>query len=134
MFAEEAQFAASDFNKMLIISLNFSQQCAAGKLPEKFPIPWRGDSNLVDGKDMGVDLSGGLYDAGDSVKFGLPMAFTATLLSWGVLEYGPVMGKAGQLNSAKNSIRWVTDYLLKAHTSPQELYFQVLISVIALHL
>jgi hypothetical protein len=54
----------------------------------------------VDGKDNGVDLTGGLYDAGDSVKFGLPMAFTATLLSWGVLEYGPAMEKAGQkLNS-----------------------------------
>jgi len=100
-------------------------QCAAGKLPANFPIPWRGDSNLEDGKDHGVDLSGGMYDAGDSVKFGLPMAFTATLLSWGVLEYGPAMEKAGQLASAQHSIRWITDYLLKAHASPQELYFQV---------
>lgn len=79
----------------------------------------------MDGKDNGVDLSGGLHDAGDSVKFGLPMAFTATLLSWGVLEYGPAMEKAGQLASARRSIRWVTDYLLRAHASPQELYFQV---------
>lgn len=98
---------------------------AAGKLPANFPIAWRGDSNLQDGSDNGVDLSGGLYDAGDSIKFGLPLAFTATLLSWSVLEYSTPMQKAGQLTAATDAIRWVTDYLLKAHTGPDELYYQV---------
>lgn len=99
--------------------------CAAGKLPANFPISWRGDSNLEDGSDVGVDLSGGMYDAGDSVKFGFPMAFTATILSWSVLEYGPAMESAGQLTSAKASLKWVTDYLIKAHPAADELYFQV---------
>ena len=27
---------------------------------------------------------GGYYDAGDNVKYGLPMAFTVTTLAWGV--------------------------------------------------
>jgi endoglucanase len=72
-----------------------------------------------------VDLSGGVYDAGDSLKFGFPMAFTATILSWSVLEYGPAMEKAGQLASAQASIRWITDYLIKAHPTANELYFQV---------
>lgn len=35
-----------------------------------------------------VDLVGGYYDAGDNVKFGLPMAFTTTLLAWSVIEFG----------------------------------------------
>lgn len=114
-----------NYTHAMQLALTFLDIQKSGKLPANFPIPWRGDSNLVDGKDNGVDLSGGLHDAGDSVKFGLPMAFTATLLSWGVLEYGPAMEKAGQLASARRSIRWVTDYLLRAHASPQELYFQV---------
>lgn len=80
---------------------------------------------MKDGSDNGVDLSGGLYDAGDSIKFGLPLAFTATLLSWSVLEYSTPMQKAGQLTAATDAIRWVTDYLLKAHTGPDELYYQV---------
>jgi len=29
-------------------------------------------------------LLGGYYDAGDNVKYGLPMAFTVTTLAWGV--------------------------------------------------
>ena len=95
----------------MLLTRLFFQQCAAGKLPANFPISWRGDSNLTDGKHNGdLDLSGGLYDAGDSVKFRLPVAFTATLLSWGALEYGPAMEKAGQLASARHSIPWVTDY------------------------
>jgi hypothetical protein len=35
-----------------------------------------------------VNLTGGYYDAGDNVKFGFPMAFTVTLLSWSAMEYG----------------------------------------------
>jgi hypothetical protein len=44
-----------------------------------------------------VDLEGGYYDAGDNVKFGLPMAFTVTMMSWSVLEYGEQMAAAGEL-------------------------------------
>ncbi|KAL4583401.1 hypothetical protein LXL04_007972 [Taraxacum kok-saghyz] len=38
-------------------------------------IEWRGDSGLQDGKEEDLDLSKGLYDAGDLIKFGFPMAF-----------------------------------------------------------
>jgi len=40
---------------------------------------------------MQVDLVGGYYDVGDNVKFGFPMAFTTTMLSWRVIEFGGVM-------------------------------------------
>jgi hypothetical protein len=46
-----------------------------------------------------VDLVGGYYDAGDNVKFGLPMAFTVTMMSWSVLEYGNQMAAAGELGT-----------------------------------
>ena len=51
-------------------------------------VPWRGSSALNDGSLAGVDLTGGYYDAGDNVKFGFAMAFSMTLLSWSVVEYG----------------------------------------------
>ncbi|KAG6544994.1 hypothetical protein Mapa_013686 [Marchantia paleacea] len=35
-----------------------------------------------------ADLTGGYYDAGYNGKFGLPMAFTATMLAWGVVGDG----------------------------------------------
>jgi hypothetical protein len=72
-----------------------------------------------------VDLTGGYYDAGDNVKFGLPMAFTVTMMSWSVLEYGEHMGAAGELGHAMEAIKWGTDYFVKAHPEPNVLYGEV---------
>ncbi len=88
-------------------------------------IPWRGDSDLDDGADVGIDLTGGWHDAGDHVKFGLPMAFSATYLAWGVIEFEDALRAVGQLGRAKDNLRWVADYLIRAHVSPNELYGQV---------
>ena len=71
------------------------------------------------------DLVGGYYDAGDHVKFGFPMAYTVTMLSWGVLEFEKEMVAADQLNRALDAIRWGTNYFLKAHTQPNVLWVQV---------
>lgn len=59
-----------------------------------------------------VDLTGGYYDAGDNIKFGFPMAFTTTMLSWSVIDFGKTMGP--ELGNALKAVRWGTDYLLKA--------------------
>ncbi|GLJ50976.1 hypothetical protein SUGI_1085700 [Cryptomeria japonica] len=75
------------------------------------------------GLAMQVDLIGDYYDAGDNVKFGFPMAFTITMLSWSVLEFGGYMGS--DLSNAKTAIRWGTDYLLKATAHPGTIYVQV---------
>lgn len=99
---------------------------AAGKL-EKNGIEWRGDSGLYDGKEANLDLSKGMYDAGDLMKFGFPMAFTATVLSWGILEYEDHMNKVHQLDHARDSLKWITDYLVNAHPSENVLYIQVIL-------
>lgn len=72
-----------------------------------------------------VDLVGGYYDAGDNVKFGLPMAFTITMMSWSILEYGKQMGASGELGHAIDAVKWGTDYLIKAHPQPNVLYGEV---------
>ena len=69
-------------------------------------------------------MVGGYYDAGDNVKFGFPMAFTTTMLSWSVVEFGGVM--KNELNNAKQAIRWATDYLLKATALPDTIFVQVI--------
>ena len=70
-----------------------------------------------------MDLAGGYYDAGDNVKFGFPMAFSATVLSWGILEFGNYMGP--QLQYAREAVRWATDYLLKATAESEKIHVQV---------
>lgn len=50
---------------------------------------WRGDSGL-DHTYKGKSVAGGWYDAGDNVKFNLPMAWTAGVMAWGVYEFKEV--------------------------------------------
>jgi endoglucanase len=88
-------------------------------------VSWRGDAALDDGGTAGLDLTGGWFDAGDHVKFGLPMAFTTTMLAWGAVEYRGAYSSAGQLTHLLNNLRWVNDYFIKAHPSANTLYGQV---------
>ena len=74
---------------------------------------------------MQVDLVGGYYDAGDNVKFGLPMAYTVTMLAWSVVEFGPQFEARHELSNALQAIKWGTDYLIKAHPKPNVLYGEV---------
>ncbi|RAL51638.1 hypothetical protein DM860_010356 [Cuscuta australis] len=89
-------------------------------------VDWRYDSGLNDGRAQGVDLVGGYYDAGDNVKFGLPMAFTMTILSWAAIQYGGGIPQDVYANTL-DAIKWGTDYFLKAHphTKTNLLWVQV---------
>ena len=98
---------------------------ASGSRPGQNRVPWRGDSGLSDGADHRVDLTGGWYDAGDHVKFGFPMASAVTMLAWGVLEYRQAYSESGQMPYMLENLRWGTDYFLKAHVAPDELFGQV---------
>lgn len=53
------------------------------------------------------------------------MAFTVTMLSWGVIEFGEQIDVAGEYNHALEAIKWGTDYFIKAHTHPNVLWTQV---------
>lgn len=59
------------------------------------------------------------------MKFGFPMAWSVTVLAWGMIEFESGYRDAGEWNNALSMLRWATDYLTKAHVSPNELYFQV---------
>uniref|UniRef100_A0A7C9A5Q8 Endoglucanase n=1 Tax=Opuntia streptacantha TaxID=393608 RepID=A0A7C9A5Q8_OPUST len=117
------RFAAHNYRDALTKSILFFEGQRSGKLPPNQRMTWRRDSGLSDGADMHVDLVGGYYDAGDNVKFGFPMAFTTTMLSWSVIEFGGLMKQ--ELQHAKQAIRWGTDYLLKATAHPDTIYVQV---------
>lgn len=68
---------------------------------------------------------GGYYDAGDNVKYGLPMAFTVTMLAWGALQYGDELAAAAELENVRHAIRWGTDYFIKASATENQLWVQV---------
>lgn len=121
-----AQAAASfNYAEALQKSILFYEAQQSGKKPSWNRVSWRGDSALTDGADVGLDLTGGWYDAGDHVKFGFPMAFSTTMLAWGAVEYRDGYVAAGQLTNLLNNLRWVNDYFVKAHPAPNVLYGQI---------
>ena len=54
----------SHWASILGSTLYFYEEQRSGNLPSTNRVPWRNDSATDDGKDVGVDLSGGYYDAG----------------------------------------------------------------------
>ena len=122
-----SQLFAQTFNygEALQKSLFFYEAQRAGALPATNRLNWRGDSALQDGADVGRDLTGGWYDAGDHVKFGLPMAASATMLAWGIVDYRSAYVSTGQLDTALDQLKWATDYFIKAHPTANELYGQI---------
>ncbi|OWM78337.1 endoglucanase 16 isoform X2 [Punica granatum] len=114
-----------NYKDALTKSLIFLEAQRSGKLPPNHRLSWRGDSALEDGKLANVDLVGGYYDAGDNVKYGLPMAFTVTTLSWAAIFYHRELQVAGELRNVQAAIKWGTDYFLKASSKKNRLYVQV---------
>mgnify|MGYP001807346570 FL=1 len=76
-------------------------------------VPWRHDAFVNLKTKEGVDVSGGFFDAGDTVKFNLPQAVTITSLATGVLYFEDGYKKAGvnALEDAIGIIKWGADYL-----------------------
>lgn len=124
----EGEEGTGDFNygEALQKSLLFYELQRSGDLDEStIRTNWRGDSGLNDGSDAGLDLTGGLYDAGDNAKFNLPMAYTSTMLAWSVYEDKDAYEKSGQLEYALGNIKWICDYLIKCHPEDNVYYYQV---------
>ncbi|MDQ1287116.1 MAG: endoglucanase [Actinomycetota bacterium] len=61
-----------------------------------------------------VDLSGGFHDAGDHVKFGLPQAYAAGTIAWGMLEFPEAFVATKSWDHSMEEMRWFTDYFLRS--------------------
>lgn len=114
-----------NYGEALQKALFFYEAGRSGDLPADYRITWRGDSAMQDGADVGLDLTGGYYDAGDHVKFVLPMASSMTLLTWGLVQYPQAYARSGQLDRLREAVRWGSDWLMKAHPEPNVFYGQV---------
>jgi endoglucanase len=119
-----AATGAFNYGEALQKSIYFYDEQRVGTLPAGNRVNWRADALVDDGKDVGVDLSGGFMDAGDEVKFGFPAAFSMTMLAWGVDDNRQAYVDSGQLNPLLSNLRWGTDFILKQHVAPHVLYGQ----------
>ena len=114
-----------NYGEALQKSLIFYELQRSGDIPEQTRCNWRGDSCMNDGADAGLDLTGGWYDAGDNVKFNLPMSYTASILGWSIIEDYDAYEESGQLEYALGNIKWANEYFIKCHPDDETYYYQV---------
>ncbi|TYQ15557.1 UNVERIFIED_CONTAM: endoglucanase Cel9M [Acetivibrio alkalicellulosi] len=86
---------------------------------------WRGACHTTDGSVRGLDLAGGFHDAGDHIKFGLPQAYSASVLGWALYEYKDVFDSTGNTDKLLSTLKHFTDYFLKCYPEPGTFYYQV---------
>ena len=56
------------------------------------------------------------------MKFTFPMAFSMTMLSWGLIQYWETYEAIGELNYAVETVKWGADWLLKANPRKDVLF------------
>ncbi len=110
--------ASFNYANALQLDLFFYECQQAGPLPEWNRVEWKADATMID------EIQGGWYDAGDHVKFNLPMAFTASMMAWGLYQYPDGLEKTGQMETYVNNLEFVMDYL-EACDQGDEIVFQV---------
>ena len=98
--------ADQDYAKALQLSLYFYECQQAGNLPDWNRVEWKGDSNTID------EIDGGWYDAGDHVKFNLPMSYSASMLAWGLYQYPDGVEQSGEMTNYVNNLEHVMDYFV----------------------
>lgn len=125
LWSTQLLHAQYNYAEVLQKSMFFYEAQQSGSLDSSNRVSWRSNSALTDGSDVGHDLTGGWYDAGDHVKFGFPMAFSATMLAWGGIEFEAGYEASGQMDYLKKNLRWVNDYFIKCHTAANEFWGQV---------
>lgn len=113
-----AQESTGKYNyaEVLQKSLYFYEVQQSGELPEWNEVEWRGDSTTHD------YITGGWFDAGDHVKFNLPMSYSATMLAWGLYAYGDGVDEAGLGEMYRNNLNFVLDYLARCDLGDEVVY------------
>jgi endoglucanase len=102
-------------------SLYFYEIQRSGKLPADNRVSWRNDSVPNDGKDVGIDLSGGWFDAGNYIKATLPLCHVLIQIAWGGLTFGKGYNDAAQTPYLDRTLRQGLDWVLQASSVDGEL-------------
>lgn len=97
-------------------SLYFYECQQAGPLPDWNRVEWRADSTMDD------FITGGWYDAGDHVKFNLPMAYSASMIAWGLYQYPEGIEKCGEMTNYVNNLTFALDYFAACDLGDEVVY------------
>lgn len=110
--------ASFNYAEALQQTLYFYEAQQSGPLSPNNRVAWRGPSCLTDGQDIGRDLTGGWFDAGDHWTANLTMSFAAMSLAWSAVEQPQGWLKTGQMDELLESLVYVNQYFVKCVLNP----------------
>lgn len=106
-----AEGVTVNYAEALQKSMFFYEVQQAGILPEWNEVSWRADSMIKEDGTPSDIIDGGWFDAGDHLKFALTNAYTASVLSWGLIEYKDAVKEAGLYDLYLKNLKWGLDYV-----------------------
>ncbi|MEJ6951307.1 glycoside hydrolase family 9 protein [Natronospora cellulosivora (SeqCode)] len=118
---------AADYNYVdaLAKSILFYDANMCGPEAADNRFQWRDACHIHDGQDVGLDLTGGFHDAGDHMKFGLPQAYSSSVLAYTMYLYEDTLKDKGQYDYLYRIVKHFTDYYIRSHPDPNTFYYQV---------
>lgn len=119
-----------DYAEAMHKSLLFYHAQRSGPLGPNRRLAWRGDSCFDCQGPNGEDLSGGYFEAANTMKWGLPLAWTITQLAFNVHVFSDAMKAVNEYNEALEGVKWGVDYLVNCISSPDQFVGQFGVSAI----
>ena len=118
--------ASFNYGEALKDGVTFYDANKCGKdAGENNAFSWRDACHVNDGKDVGVDLSGGYHDCGDHVKFGITQGYAASVLGWSYYSYKDSFKQAGADTKMYETLKHFCDYFMKCHPNMFTFYYQL---------
>ncbi|KDN52544.1 glycoside hydrolase family 9 protein [Tilletiaria anomala UBC 951] len=123
VLSHPAKETNTQYTNLLGNLLWFYEAQRSGALPLDNRVLWRNSSLTDDGQAVShVDLSGGYYDAGDTIKATLPLSWTLQSAAWGAAAFGQGYNLTGQAEYLDGMLRWGLDWMIKASETPNALW------------
>ncbi|KAI8814843.1 family 9 glycoside hydrolase [Cladochytrium replicatum] len=105
-----------DYSQVLHLSYLFYHSQISGPLKHR-RLAWRDDSCFQCKGDFGEDLSGGWYEAANTMKWGLPMGWTGQQLNWNVWQFKETMASINQLEESLFWVRQGAEYFMNSYST-----------------
>ncbi|QRV72758.1 endoglucanase [Ceratobasidium sp. AG-Ba] len=111
-------------------SLLFYHAQRSGPLGPNRRLAWRGDSCMNCYGNYGEDLRGGYYEAANTMKWGLPLAWTVTQLAFNIHAFPDGFKSVNEWDEALDGVKWGADYLANCIANKDQFVGQLGVSAV----